>query len=61
VKPNSPWPGFIEKERPRGVDYIAAQLVPGTALGKYVLRQAFRTIPTVSLLDGFENQFGHMT
>ena len=60
VKPDSPWAGIVEEESRRGVDYICEQFVPCVGLGKYVFRQAFRAIPSVRFLDGFENQLCHM-
>jgi len=59
AKPHSPGPGLIEEERCRGVDYIAAQLIPCIALCEYVLSQAFRKIAPVGFLDSFENQIDH--
>ena len=60
VKPDSPWAGIVEEESRRGVDYICAQFVPCVGLGKYVLRQAFRAKAAIGVLDGFENQIGHI-
>jgi hypothetical protein len=59
MKADSLRPRPVKEEGYRGIDDIAAQLIPCIGLGEYILCQAFRTVAAVGLLDGFENQIGH--
>jgi hypothetical protein len=54
MKTNSSRPRLVKEKRCRGVDHVAAHLVPRISLSENILREAFGAIAAVGLLNSLK-------